>query len=56
MARMYFKKLIDGISHMHGRGVYHRDLKFENILLNEELELKIADFGHSVNISELNDS
>jgi serine/threonine protein kinase len=38
---------------MHGKGVYHRDLKFENILLSESLELKIADFELSINISEM---
>ena len=49
MARMYFKKLMNGIEYMHKEGVYHRDLKLENILLNEELELMIADFGLSIN-------
>jgi 5'-AMP-activated protein kinase, catalytic alpha subunit len=50
MARMYFRQLIAGIEYMHSKGVYHRDLKFENILLNEALKLKIADFGLSINI------
>ena len=39
---------MNGIEYMHKEGVYHRDLKLENILLNEELELMIADFGLSI--------
>jgi len=53
MTRRYFKELIEGISYMHKKGVFHRDLKFENILLSDTLELKIADFGLSINISDM---
>ncbi len=45
MARKYFRQLIAGIRLMNGRGIYHRELKFENILLDEALGLKKADFG-----------
>lgn len=48
MARMYFKQLIAGIKYIHEKGVYHRDLKFENIMLTADLNLKIADFGLSI--------
>lgn len=39
---MYFKKLIAGMQHMHNYGVYHLDLKPDNIFLNENLDLKIV--------------
>ena len=51
IARMYAKKMMDGIAHLHSNGVYHRDLKPDNIFLDSILELKIADFGMSKNIS-----
>ena len=38
---------------MHNKGVFHRDLKAENIFLSKDLVLKIADFGYSKNKSEM---
>ena len=39
---------------MHANGVYHRDLKPDNILLNESLELKIYGFELSIHKDEIN--
>ena len=33
---------------MHKKNVIHRDIKSENILINEQCEIKIADLGISV--------
>jgi len=39
------KQLLLGIEFMHNRHVVHRDLKPQNLLMNANLQLKIADFG-----------
>ncbi|XP_050947912.1 CBL-interacting serine/threonine-protein kinase 1-like isoform X13 [Cucumis melo] len=40
-----FQQLIDGVSYCHSKGVYHRDLKLENILVDIRGNIKISDFG-----------
>lgn len=42
-----FKQLIRGVDYLHSRGIAHRDLKSENLLVTLDGCLKIADFGTS---------
>lgn len=42
-----FKQLLRGVDFLHTRGIAHRDLKSENLLLSKDGCLKIADFGTS---------
>ena len=39
------RKLCDGVAAVHGEGIIHRDLKPDNIIVTEEGEPKIIDFG-----------
>mmetsp|Transcript_438 Transcript_438/g.465 ORF Transcript_438/g.465 Transcript_438/m.465 type:complete len:85 (+) Transcript_438:236-490(+) len=48
-ARFYFNQLINVLQYMHDLGYAHRDIKIENLLLGEDFELKLADFGFSTN-------
>lgn len=36
-----------GMAYLHSQGVIHRDLKSSNLLLNDEMRVKVADFGTS---------
>ena len=40
-----FVQLVKSLEYAHKNNVIHRDIKPENILLNENLELKLTDFG-----------
>lgn len=44
-ARLYFLELCLGIKHLHEKFIVYRDIKPENILLDIDGHLKIADFG-----------
>ena len=47
VARKYFRQLISAVKHCHSGGVYHRDLKLDNLLIDEDGNLKVSDFGLS---------
>ena len=44
---LIFYQLINGISYLHKNKIAHRDMKPENILITEDLIIKIGDFGLS---------
>lgn len=45
--KKFFYQILEGLQHIHLKGVIHRDIKPENILLDSRLSPKIADFGIS---------
>lgn len=43
--RFYGAQILDTVDFMHAREVIHRDLKPENVLLDDQMHVKITDFG-----------
>lgn len=46
-ARFKFWQIISAVEYCHKKGIVHRDLKAENLLLDFSMNIKIADFGFS---------
>jgi hypothetical protein len=46
-AKRIFQQIVLGCQHIHAQNIIHRDLKLENIFLDEEMNVAIGDFGLS---------
>ncbi|CAH8849137.1 unnamed protein product [Trichobilharzia szidati] len=44
-ARRFFKQIISALDFCHSHCICHRDLKPENLLLDDQLNIRVADFG-----------
>ncbi|XP_017040848.1 LOW QUALITY PROTEIN: uncharacterized protein LOC108087804 [Drosophila ficusphila] len=51
-AARVFTQLVSAVHYCHLRGVVHRDLKAENVLLDKDMNIKLADFGFSNHYEE----
>ncbi|XP_069772592.1 MAP/microtubule affinity-regulating kinase 3a isoform X3 [Narcine bancroftii] len=46
-ARSKFRQIVSAVQYCHQKQIVHRDLKAENLLLDADMNIKIADFGFS---------
>lgn len=55
VARQMFRQIVSAVQYLHSKNIVHRDLKAENLLLDNNLNVKIVDFGFSNMFVEGND-
>ena len=53
-AKKYFYQMVLGVRYMHALGMVHLDLSLENLLMTDEDELKVCDFGVTRHLSYSN--
>ena len=55
IARYYFHQLLSTVEYIHQQGFVHRDIKPANILLDDDCNIKLADFGASIPYNKENE-
>jgi polo-like kinase 1 len=49
--RFYMLQILEATEYMHSHKVIHRDLKLGNLFLNEDMQVKVGDFGLATTVA-----
>ncbi|KAG0368843.1 hypothetical protein BGZ54_001041 [Gamsiella multidivaricata] len=47
-ARIIFKQIVECVEYLNSRGICHRDIKDENVVIDNDFKVKLIDFGSAV--------
>lgn len=52
VARYFTHQIFEALKYTHAKGICHRDMKLENLMLDSNFDLKVIDFGFSAIIEK----
>jgi len=52
VCKYILRSSLEGIYFLHQRGILHRDIKSDNILINTNGDIKLADFGYATQLTK----
>jgi PAS domain-containing serine/threonine kinase len=55
LARIIFRQLAEAIAYCHHNRIAHRNIKEENVLINQSLQLRLIDFGSATFLEKAGD-
>lgn len=56
LVRTYFFQLLKSLEYLHASNIVHRDIKLENLLLDQDMRLILADFGCATRCRNISDN